>query len=518
MLTSHHQPSVDYSPNMPPGDYTPNIIRDTIQILRGCFETGELRDLVECLEEDGHRCNVFEDFEESAHALCDPRTKLLLIGVTVEGVSRWIEKFKTEDLHTESLNAAGVPIMAYFKEPSLAIKDAWLPPEKKGLLLHEIDDFLLAPLSLYDMRLRVHRLTQRFTETEDALRACQLNLIAQLGMQQFIGKSPAFMASIEKIPRVAACDASVLLIGNTGTGKEMCARAIHYLSPRAKKPFIPVNCGSIPDDLFENEMFGHESGAFTDARRSQRGLIGEAEGGTLFLDEVDSLPMSAQVKILRFLQDKEYRPLGATHYRQADTRLIAASNQDLQRKVRERTFREDLYYRLNVITLPLPTLRDRQEDILPLALHFLTTSIREYRSRATHFSPACIKKLLAHTWPGNVRELENIIRRAVVTVDGPVINAFDITLSTDVPIQIAPATESFKVSKSRMIEAFERNYLTEIISACDGNVSKAARHAKKNRRAFFALLKKYNITSTHPSQPAIHVAGRESSQQALSQM
>jgi two-component system response regulator GlrR len=473
--------------------------RDTIQIMRGSFEAEQLNALVQCLEADNYQCNVFEDFDECAAALSNPCTQLLLMGLSVEGVSYWIEK-----LQSENLNPARVPIIAYFKEPSLAMKEEWLPLEKKELLLHEIDDFLLAPLSLYDLRLRVHRLAKRFTETKDALRACQLNLISELGMQQFIGNSPAFMASIEKIPRIAACDATVLLVGDTGTGKEMCARTIHYLSPRAKRTFIPVNCGSIPGDLFENEMFGHVAGAFTDARQPQRGLIGEAEGGTLFLDEVDSLPMSAQVKLLRFLQDKVYKSLGAAHYRQADTRLIAASNQDLVRKVRERSFREDLYYRLNVVSLALPTLQDRQEDILPLALHFLETSAREYRSNVTHFSPAATKKLMTYSWPGNVRELENVVRRAVITVDGSVINASDVTLSTDVPVRIGPVTEPFKVAKARMIDAFERNYLSEIISACDGNVSKAARHAKKNRRAFFALLKKYNMTSAHhAAEPAM---------------
>lgn len=477
---------------------SPVICRDTIQILCGSFDNCELEGLVHCLDEDGYVCNVFADAGETQQALSNPRTRLLLIALSMDNVLKWVN-----ELQAENLNSAGVPILAYFKEPSLATKEAWFPPDRKELLLHSIDDFLLPPLSLYDMRLRVHRLTQRFSEKHDAIQACQLNLISQLGMQRFIGKAPAFMSAIQKIPRIAGCDATVLLIGDTGTGKEMCARTVHYLSPRAKKPFIPVNCGSIPADLFENEMFGHESGAFTDARHSQRGLIAEADGGTLFLDEVDSLPLSAQVKILRFLQDKEYRPLGAQHYRRADTRLIAASNQNLQQKVRERVFREDLYYRLNVVSLTLPNLRDREEDILPLALHFLTTFAHEYHTQATHFSPASIKKLTAYKWPGNVRELENVIRRAVITADGAVINPGDIQLSTDAPVQIFSEPEPFKAAKARAVSAFERSYLSELISACDGNVSKAARHAQKNRRAFFALLKKYNMTSARPTEQAI---------------
>lgn len=488
MFTSTHQVSEE----------SPVVCRNTVQILSGSFDSRELEGLVQCLEADGHLCNVFADVGETRQALSNPHTRLLVIGLSMENVLRWIE-----ELQAENLNSANVPIIAYFKEPSLANKEAWLPADRKELLLHGIDDFLLPPLSLYDMRLRVHRLTQRFSEREDTIQACKLDLMSQLGMQRFIGKAPAFMAAIGKIPRIAGCDATVLLIGDTGTGKEMCARTIHYLSPRAKKAFIPVNCGSIPSDLFENEMFGHESGAFTDARHSQRGLIAEADGGTLFLDEVDSLPLSAQVKILRFLQDKEYRPLGAHHYRRADTRLIAASNQNLKQRVRDRVFREDLYYRLNVVSLQLPNLRDREEDILPLALHFLTTFAREYHSQVTHFSPAAVKRLIAYKWPGNVRELENIIRRAVITADGAAINPGDIQFSTDLPIPISPETEPFKAAKARAVSAFERTYLSDLISACNGNVSKAARHAQKNRRAFFALLKKYNMTSVQQSEQVI---------------
>lgn len=488
MLTSTHQVFEE----------SPAVCRDTIQILSGSFDTCELEGLVQCLEEDGHVCKVFAELGETRRALSDPHTRLLVIGLSMENVLTCIE-----ELQADNLNSANVPIIAYFKEPSLASKEAWLPVDRKELLLHVIDDFLLPPLSLYDMRLRVHRLTQRFSEKEDTMQACKLDLISQLGMQRFIGKAPAFMAAIGKIPRIAGCDATVLLIGDTGTGKEMCARTIHYLSPRAKKPFIPVNCGSIPSELFENEMFGHESGAFTDARHPQRGLIAEADGGTLFLDEVDSLPLSAQVKILRFLQDKEYRPLGAHHYRRADTRLVAASNQNLKQRVRDHLFREDLYYRLNVVSLQLPNLRDRQEDILPLALHFLTTFAHEYHSQVTHISPAATKRLIAYNWPGNVRELENVIRRAVITADGAAINHNDIQFSTDLPIQIFPETEPFKAAKARAVSAFERSYLSDLISACNGNVSKAARHAQKNRRAFFALLKKYNMTSVSQSEHPI---------------
>ena len=280
----------------------------------------------------------------------------------------------------------------------------------------------------------------------------------------------------------------------------MCARAIHYLSARARQPFIPVNCGSIPEDLFENEMFGRKAGAFTDARQARRGLIAEAEGGTLFLDEVDSLPLSAQVKLLRFLQDREYRPLGASYYRRANTRLIVASNKDLQRLVQEGQFPEDLYYRLRVVSLNLPALRERREDIVPLARHFLRTSATDYNRPVAKFSHTAMQKLMAYSWPGNVRELENVVRQAIVLTDKTIIRAEDLPLSSETTAASINWQESFNVAKARVIEDFELKYLNEIVSASDGNISRAARAAQKDRRTFFALLKKHGLTTTARNQ------------------
>jgi DNA-binding NtrC family response regulator len=354
---------------------------------------------------------------------------------------------------------------------------------------------------MHDMRLRVHHLLERFIKWQDEVDHFNQDLVTYFGKQKFIGKSAAFLAVLEKIPYVAACDATVLLIGDTGTGKEMCARAIHYLGPRMNKPFVPINCGSIPADLFENEMFGHEPGAYTDARHARRGLVAEAEGGTLFLDEVDSLPLSAQAKLLRFLQEREYKPLGSSHSRRADVRLLAASNQELEEKVREGSLRKDLYYRLKVVSLNLPGLNERPEDVLLLATHFLESSAREYKRSAMRFSREVIQKLTSYKWPGNVRELENVIREAVVLAKGPLLRGADIRLPVD-PKECpnASAPESFKTAKARVIESFERGYLSHVVAASGGNISHAARSAHKDRRAFFALLKKYGLTSTHSKE------------------
>jgi two-component system response regulator GlrR len=373
----------------------------------------------------------------------------------------------------------------------------------QDLFVPEFDDFFFEPLNIQSVRLRVNRLLHHLVDDQDEITPIKQHLISYFGMQQFVGQAPTFVETIKQIPRVANCNAPVLLMGDTGTGKEMCARAIHYLSPRAGMPFIAVNCGSIPTELFENEMFGHDPGAYTDARESRRGLVAEAEGGTLFLDEVNSLELASQAKLLRFLQDQQYRPLGATKYRQANVRVLAASNRDLLDKSPANLFREDLYYRLKVVLLTLPSLRERLEDIMPLAFHFLKTATREYGRHVTRFSHEATLKLTSYDWPGNIRELENVVRQAVVFAEGSLIHADSLQISSgnqditpDVVRHIPSHKEPFKVAKAHVIESFERSYLKNLLSECGGNISKAARGAKKDRRAFFALLKKYDMTSS----------------------
>lgn len=313
----------------------------------------------------------------------------------------------------------------------------------------------------------------------------------ELGMRQLVGESEAFLSEIKKLPLLAKCDASVLITGDTGTGKELCARAIHYLSPRAGQSFLPVNCGAIPAELIENELFGHISGAFTGARTNQRGLIDEANRGTLFLDEVDCLPLMAQVKFLRFLQEKEYRPLGATKTHKADVRVIAATNINCEDAVREGKLRQDLYYRLNVIQLKLPSLRDRREDIPLLAHHFLNKYALEYNKQVTGFSPDAIRKLILYDWPGNVRELEHVIMRAIVLSTKPIICAAGIEISG---LETLPIPESFQEAKNRMVDQFEKTYIKGLLLSNHCNISRSAKAAQKNRRAFWELIRKHHIS------------------------
>jgi two-component system, NtrC family, response regulator GlrR len=317
------------------------------------------------------------------------------------------------------------------------------------------------------------------------------SLKEKLGLKQLIGESESFLSEVKKIPLVASCDATVLISGETGTGKELFARAIHYLGPRHGKPFVPFNCGGIPPDLFENELFGHLKGAFTGANTTQGGLISEAEGGTLFLDEVDSLAFSAQAKLLRFLQSKEYRQLGSRRTLVADVRVVAASNGDLHRAVEEGKFRSDLFYRINVIPLAIPALRDRVQDISILANHFAEKYASRFDRPRKGLLPEAIRLLLCHRWPGNVRELESVIERAIIFGEGPMIKASDIVI--DGARSTETALPSLKAAKARAVAQFEKSYLEEALRMSQGNITRAACHAQMNRRAFWELLRKHKI-------------------------
>jgi two-component system, NtrC family, response regulator GlrR len=336
----------------------------------------------------------------------------------------------------------------------------------------------------------LHALRHQTGNREDNERQ---TLKEKLGLRLLIGQSPAFLAAKAQITQVAHYDVSVLILGETGTGKELFARSIHYLSARAQHPFIPVNCGAIPTDLVENELFGHMRGAFTGAASTTVGLIQEANGGTLFLDEIDALPFLAQVKLLRFLQEKEYRPLGSSKTHHVDVRVVAATNISIEQAVKEGRFRQDLYYRLNIIPVNLPRLCDRKEDIPTLARYFLLKYAGEFKKSVTAFSDAAMHQLLLYAWPGNVRELEHIVQRAVVLTQQEIISEEDLRLPDALPLQ---SCYSFRDAKAQAVAQFERSYLVELLSAHQGNVAQAARAAKKHRRALWQLIAKHHIDAS----------------------
>lgn len=348
-------------------------------------------------------------------------------------------------------------------------------------------DFITPPFTAASILPRVWRLLRHNAPGAVSRGTLQENLaIQRLGL---VGQSRAFLDEIKKLSLLARCDITVMIGGETGTGKELIARAVHYLSPRSDRPFVPIDCGAIPPELTESELFGHERGAFTGAVAKNPGLISAADQGTLFLDEVDALNLSVQAKLLRFLQEMEYRPLGSSEIKKADVRVISATNCDLTQRVHTNEFRKDLYYRLNVVQLRLPSLRQRREDIVLLARHFVTKYVARFNLSGREFSPDAIQKLLAYHWPGNIRELENVIGAAVALCDGPLIRADNLLFATD-QMQ-SPA--SFREAKAQIITEFEREYIVRLLDSCDGNVSEAARAARKNRRAFWELIRKHRI-------------------------
>ncbi|MFN7957028.1 MAG: sigma-54 dependent transcriptional regulator [Holophagaceae bacterium] len=311
-----------------------------------------------------------------------------------------------------------------------------------------------------------------------------------------IGHSPALRETLRLVARMAACDAPVLIEGETGTGKELAARAIHYQSVRKDGPFIPVNCGAIPDTLIESELFGHRRGAFTDARDNQPGLVTLAEGGTLFLDEVDALSAKGQVTLLRFLQDQEFRPLGARQVQRGNVRILAASNSSLSLLAERGAFRTDLLYRLKILCLELSPLRERSGDIEELAAWFLKACSQRFGLGTKVIHPDTLAWMKRYPWPGNVRELENLLYREYLLSEGPI-------LRIDPPKALHPPPQEFPEpgvgeltfhrAKARAVEAFERAYLVGLLGLAGGNVSLAAKLAGKERRSLGKLLKKYGL-------------------------
>ncbi|WP_200808416.1 sigma 54-interacting transcriptional regulator [Tistlia consotensis] len=328
------------------------------------------------------------------------------------------------------------------------------------------------------------------------------SLFSDLGI---VGRSPSFLRIQTSVARYAECDVPVLIHGETGTGKELVARALHYLSGRRDRPFVPVNCGALPDSLVENELFGHRRGAYTDARAEQRGMVALAEGGSLLLDEVDALDRRAQVTLLRFLQDRQYRPLGAEALVQADVRIVAASNADLKGLVEAGAFRQDLLFRLDVAAVEVPPLRERGDDVLLLAEHFLDRYARQYQRRPPTLGPAARLLLLGHDWPGNVRELENAMHRAAILADQGRLDELPPGVLPE-PGQTA-ATEAgaavedpdyrggLKRAKARCLQQFERRYLEWLLCQTRGNVSAAARTAGTERRHLGRMIKRAGLSA-----------------------
>lgn len=428
------------------------------------------------VQENGCRVDLCEGLQSYGTEGVDPHPDLLILILPAS-------QELTRHLQTALLaKGADTPLLLVLRTPDLT--------RRLDELCFRTGDFLVAPLREAEVRARVQRLLRGRRDQEREKVKEPVN--EGVGLAHMVGEDPAFEAVKRKILLMARCELPVLITGETGTGKKVCARLLHYLSPRSGKPFLPVNCGAIPVELFESELFGHQKGAFTGAWAAKPGLIPEAEGGTLVLDEIDTLSLGAQVKLLHFLEDRTYYALGSPKLKHADVRIIAGTNADLARRIRDGTFREDLFYRLAVLTLALPPLRERRGDIPLLVAHFWARYTDQHEQKMKRLSPRALEALCCYAWPGNIRELENVMQQVVVLTDAKTIEPEDLPISVPSPLR-DHCDESLKQAKAEVIEQFEKAYLAKLLQAHQGNVTHAARAAKMERRAFGRLIKKYQI-------------------------
>ena len=359
-------------------------------------------------------------------------------------------------------------------------------------------DFVPKPLDLDFLRARAAQaleLSQAAQELEELRRKVQRRRKADL----VIGVSAAITEVRRLIGTVSHTEVAVALYGETGTGKELAARTIHEQSERSDQPFVVVDCAALPEPLLENELFGHEAGAYTGADRKTLGLLAEADGGTLFIDEIGEMPLGVQSKLLRFLQTKEFRRVGATSQTRVDVRVVTATNRDLEAEVTAGRFRRDLFYRINVFPIRLPPLRERREDVALLADHFLRAAGKEMGRALEPLKPDALAVLSAHDWPGNVRQLENAVRRLVVSAEGSRIGAAECAAVLGVRTPSVPANgangslEPFHAARAEALERFERAYLERLLRASGDNVSEAARRAGIDRKNLWLKLKRYGL-------------------------
>jgi two-component system response regulator GlrR len=346
--------------------------------------------------------------------------------------------------------------------------------------------YLTKPFDPRDLLLQIERALENRRLTSEVKRLEGL-LQERYGFDNVVARSEKMQRVLEVVSRIAKTDSTVYIHGESGTGKELIAKAIHLASERKNKPFVAVNCAALPETLMESELFGHEKGAFTGAVRSTKGLFTQAHQGTIFLDEIGDMSLSIQAKLLRVLQEREFYPVGGEKPLEVDVRVVVATQKDLEDQVKRGLFREDLFYRIHVIPIQLPPLRERKEDIPLLVEHFLRKYGQQMKKEVRSLAPTALQKLMLHDWPGNVRELENTIEYAVAMTQQDTINEDSIFQTKG-----ATSQEPFKPLKEAK-DAYEKSYLIHLLAVCEGNVSKAAKLAGKYRADFYDLLKKHSL-------------------------
>lgn len=433
------------------------------------------------LEENGHQVNMAGDGEEALNKIKEANLDLVITDMKMPGkdgleLLRHIRRIDEE---------LPVIVMTAYGTVSTAVEAM-----RAGAY-----DYILKPFDLEEMKAVVGRALAMQKLLRQS-RYLQEELEAKYQFEDIIGKSPRMQAVFKLISQVAPTKSTVLISGDSGTGKELIARAIHFHSPREKEPLIVVNCAALPETLLESELFGHVKGAFTGAHRDRRGRFELADGGTIFLDEVGAMSLNLQAKLLRVLQEKEFERVGGTGSIPVDVRIIAATNQDLKKVIEEGTFREDLYYRLNVVPIHLPPLRERKDDIPLLAYHFLRRYSQELKKDIKEIAPEAMELMLNYNWPGNIRELENAIERAIVLGTGERLSAdtLPLPLANGPALGKTAANLSYQEAKKEVLQSFEKSFFSKVLSKAGGNVSQAARLARLDRKNLYQKMKELNLT------------------------
>lgn len=435
--------------------------RETVLVVDD--DPGHLESVLRILEREGLRVLSAPSGENALETLRNEEIRVVVTDLMMPGMSgvALLRAAKAIAPHVE------VVLMTAYGTVEAAVEAM-----KEGA-----DDFLTKPLRRHQLVRTVKKALEKYRLLEENRRLREK--VAQLSkVGGLVGSSPAFRSAMETVRQAAASNATILLLGESGTGKELVARAIHELSPRASGPFVPIDCAAIPESLLESELFGHEAGAFTGATRRKEGRFEKADRGTLFLDEVGEMSPAVQAKLLRAIQEGEFVRVGGTQPVRVDVRIVAATNRDLQQEVREGRFREDLYYRLHVVQIRLPPLRERHGDVPLLGAHFLRRFSEENRREFEGFSPEALRALEAYSWPGNVRELENAIERAVVLARGSRIELEDLPETVREAVRQEGATPSDRaivIPFGTPMEEIERRVIEETLRRTGGDKALAAR-------------------------------------------
>ena len=456
----------------------------------------DLRSILgDILSDEGHQVLLADSAEKALERLKEHEPNLLLTDLKMPGMGghRLFEDCSKRWPH--------IPVVILTAHGTV---DEALEMIRQGAY-----DYIAKPYNTQDLLMRISRALER-EQLMVENRALRLQLVEK-EKEYIFGDEPAMKEVMARVDAVAGTDFPVVLMGESGTGKEVLARVIHRRSPRADGGFVPVNCGAIPRDLFESELFGHVKGSFTGATADRKGLFEEASGGTLFLDEISEISPEHQVKLLRVIQEGEVKRVGENNQRKVDVRIIAATNRDLLSIVKSGAFREDLYYRICVMPIVVPPLRERKGDILPLAIHFLERERLQSGKVPTGFTRSALDKVMSYSWPGNIRELENKVKQSLILASGELIEEDEILLheqmglpspaetpstSQDTPASRLTAEAKTTASGGTLNDArreFERRYLVGVLRKNRGNATMAAKEAGKHRSEFYYLLKKHGI-------------------------